>query len=157
GVLVVYPLALGSAGWTAVSLARWTHFPWERRELAAGGAAAAAAWLGVAGLMSLAGGGRVDHGIPLGQAAGGSDGPGGVVTTITLLPGPRPIIGVTPAVSGQGLTATDASARQVWAYLQWRHFRTVHLFPALQHVSQCEALSWDSDRFLDSTLRSLAR
>lgn len=157
GVLVVYPLALGSAGWTAVSLARWTHFPWERRELAAGGAVAAAAWLGVAGLMSLAGGGRFDYGVPLARAAGVSTGPAGVVTTLTLLPGPRPVIGVTSTVSGQGLTATDASARQVWAYLQWRRFRTVHLFPALQHVSQCEALSWDSDRYLETTLRSLTR
>src|SRR5207248_3148444 len=100
GVLVVSPLALGTAGWTAVSLARWTHFPRERRELAAGGAVSAAAWLGVAGLMCLAGGGRFDHGIPLAQAAGVATEPTGRVTTLTLLPGPRPVIGVTPAVSG---------------------------------------------------------
>ena len=71
------------------------------------------------------------------------------------LPGARPVIGLTPTVSGQGLTTTDASARQMWAYLQWRRFRTVHLFPALMHVCQCEALDWDSDRFLDTALRSL--
>src|SRR5206468_687466 len=45
-VLVAYPLALATAGWTAMSLARWSHFPWERRALLAGVTVAAAAWLG---------------------------------------------------------------------------------------------------------------
>ncbi|HLB76903.1 MAG TPA: hypothetical protein VJO72_07705, partial [Candidatus Dormibacteraeota bacterium] len=155
GVLVVYPLALGTAGWTAVSLARWTHFPWERRALAGGAAVAAAAWLGVAALLSLAGSGRFDDGVPLARAAGVPAGPRSILTTVTLLPGPRPVIGLTPTVSGQGLTATDASARAMWAYLRWRRFRTVHLFPALMHVCECEALDWDSDRLLETTLRSL--
>jgi hypothetical protein len=154
-VLLIYPLALGAAAGTAVSLARWSHFPWERRALAAGGAAAILAWLGVAGLLDLAGSGRFDFGVPLARAAGVPVGPGGRVATITLLPGPAPVLGVTPVVSNQGLAATETSARAVWAYLRWRHFRTVHLFPALMHVCQCEALSWDSDRFLDTTLRSL--
>lgn len=156
GVLVVYPLALGTAGWTAVSLARWTHFPGERRALAAGTAVAIAAWLGAAALLSLAGSGRFDDGIGLAQVAGVPAGPRGVVTTVMLLPGPLPVMGLTPAVSGQGLAATDGSARAVWAYLRWRRFRTVHLFPALMHVCQCEALDWDSDRFLKTTLLSLS-
>jgi hypothetical protein len=106
--------------------------------------------------MSLAGSGRFDDGVPLARAAGGLAGPRSLITTVTLLPGRSPVIGLTPAVSDQGLAATDASARAVWAYLRWRRFRTVHLFPALMHVCQCEALDWDSDRFLETTLRSLS-
>jgi hypothetical protein len=155
GVLVVYPLALGAAGWTAMSLAQWSHLPDRRRALAAGIGVAVVAWVGVGGLLHLAGSGRFDHGVPLAQAAGVSTGSDGALTMLTLLPGSRPEVGVTPAVSGQGLTASDASARDVWVYLRWRRFRTVHLFPALMHVCQCEALDWDSDQFLETTLRSL--
>lgn len=157
-VLVIYPLALGAAGWTAASLARWSHSPGrERRALAAGLAAAGAAWLGVAALLHLAGPGRFDDGLSLARAADVPTGPDGVLTTLTLLPGPSPVIGLTPNVSGQGLTANEESAHRVWAYLRQRRFRTVHLFPALMHVCQCEALGWDSDRFLQLTLRSLAQ
>jgi hypothetical protein len=154
-VLVAYPLALATAGWTALSLARWSHFPWERRALAAGVTVAAAAWLGVGGLLWLAGPGRFDLGVPLARAAGVRTGPAGTLATLTLLPGPQPVPGLTRTVSGQGLTATDDSARRVWAYLERRRFRTVHLFPALMHICQCEALTWNSDRFLEITLRSL--
>src|SRR5205823_6371181 len=77
--------------------------------------------------------------------------------TLTLVPGAEPVAGLTRTVSGEGLTATDASARRVWAYLERRRFRTVHLFPALMHICECEALTWNSDRFLETTLRSLER
>ncbi len=157
GVLGVYPLALGAAGWTAMSLAQWCHFPRERHALVAGGAVSAVAWLGVAALLSIAGAGRFDDGVSLAEAAGVSQAPTGNLTTLTLLPGPRPVVGVTPLLSGQGLAATEQTGRLVWAYLQRRHFRTVHLFPALMHVCQSEALAWNSDRFLDATLRSLDR
>jgi hypothetical protein len=155
GVLIVYPLALAAAAWTAMSLARWSHFPTERRALAAGGAVAVLAGLGVVGLLRLAGEDRFDHGIPLSQAAGVPRGPAGTHATLTLLPGPRPVAGLTPLVSGQGLTATDASARRMWAYLRGHRFQTVHLFPALMHVCQCEALAWNSDRFLATTLQGV--
>jgi hypothetical protein len=156
-VLVAYPLALATAGWTALSLARWSHFPWERRALVAGVTVAAAAWLGVGGLLRLAGPGRFDLGVPLARAAGVRTGPAGTLATLTLVPGAQPVPGLTRTMSGQGLTATDASARRVWAYLERRRFRTVHLFPALMHICQCEALTWNSDRFLEITLRSLER
>jgi hypothetical protein len=157
GIMGVYPLALAAAGWTAMSLAQWTHFPRERQALAAGGLVAVAAWVGVGGLFELAGGGRFDLGLTLSEATGVARGPAGTMTTLTLLPGPRPVVGVTPLISGQGLAATKATGRLMWAYLQRRRFRTVHLFPALMHVCQAEALAWNSDRFLNATLRSLGR